>query len=91
MRGSKKAYNYARFGYLFSIPFVIGYIIFSLYPILYTFTVAFSDLKGLTTREYHILWNDLFKNFKTVIGLAPFKTSILNTLKIWSLNFIPQM
>lgn len=91
MRGSKKAYNYARFGYLFSIPFVIGYVIFSLYPILYTFTVAFSDLKGLTTREYHILWNDLFKNFKTVLGLETFKTSILNTLKIWILNFIPQM
>ncbi len=55
MNNSKKAYNYARFGYFFSIPFVIGYIIFSLYPILYTFSVAFSDLKGLTTREYNIL------------------------------------
>lgn len=91
MKGSKKAYSYARFGYFFSIPFVIGYVIFSLYPILYTFSVAFSDLKGLTTREYNILWDDLFKNFKTILGLATFKTSIKNTVYIWILNFIPQM
>lgn len=91
MKGSKKAYSFARFGYFFSIPFVLGYVIFSLYPILYTFTVAFSDLKGLTTRNYNILWDDLFKNFKTILSLSTFRTSILNTVYIWILNFIPQM
>lgn len=42
----RKSYDYARFGYLFSLPFVIAWLIFQLYPILYTVVVAFTSLAG---------------------------------------------
>ena len=30
----RKGINYAKYGYIFSIPFVVTFLIFSLYPIL---------------------------------------------------------
>ena len=32
----KKKISYARFGYIFSIPFVVTFALFTLYPIIYT-------------------------------------------------------
>ena len=42
----KKSYDYARFGYIFSIPFVLAWLVFQLYPIFYTLLLGFTDLKG---------------------------------------------
>lgn len=89
--GKKKSLNYAKYGYIFSIPFVVAYLIFSFYPIINTFLIAFSDLVGPARKDYNFLTGDIFENFKKVLGNPIFKKAFLNTLKLWICNFIPQM
>ena len=87
----KKKISYARYGYIFSIPFVTAFALFTLYPILYTIFIGFTDLKGLITPEVHVLWDDLFANYKDVLAADSFKKSVFNTVFIWSCNFLPQL
>ena len=87
----KNKLNYAKYGYFFCIPFVLAFLIFQLYPVLYTAFIGFTDLKGLTSTTAHVLTDDLFKNFKTVIGNKSFRTAFSNTWLIWIVNFIPQI
>ena len=63
----RKKVSYAKYGYFFCIPFVVAFLIFSLYPIIYTMLIGFTDLKGLGTTNIHFLKEDLFKNFKTIL------------------------
>ena len=83
--------KYSKYGYIFSIPFIVVFLIFSLYPILYTATVGFTDLKGLGNTTMHLLKGDIFGNFKNVLSNATFQVSMKNTVKMWVLNFIPQI
>lgn len=87
----KRAYDYARFGYIFSIPFVLAWLIFQLYPIFYTLLLGFTDLKGAGNTDFHILWSEPFKNFITVLKNKSFKIAFGNTVVIWLLNFVPQI
>ena len=87
----KSAFSYAKYGYLFSIPFVLAYLVFSLYPTLYTVVLGFTDCKGLGNTNWHFLKDDIFANFKTILSNATFKTSVKNTFVIWIMNFIPQI
>ena len=87
----KKKISYAKYGYIFSIPFVVAFAVFTLYPILYTVIIGFTDLKGLGATDIHILWGDLFKNFKAVLSAASFKKALFNTVFIWGCNFLPQI
>jgi multiple sugar transport system permease protein len=86
----KKTYDYARYGYIFSIPFAIAWLFFQFYPIIYTFIIGFTDLKGAGNTELHFLSNP-FGNFIWVFKNATFRGAFINTLVIWSLNFIPQI
>ena len=87
----KKAYDYAKYGYIFSIPFVLAWLFFQLYPICYTLLIGFTDLKGAGNTEFHILWTSPFKNFIDVLGNKTFRTAFTNTLIIWGCNFVPQI
>lgn len=82
--------GYAKYGYIFSIPFVVAFLIFSLYPICYTAIIGFTDLKGLGVTDFHFL-EDPFLNFKNVLSNASFQTALKNTVKMWVCNFIPQI
>lgn len=86
----RKRVSYAKYGYIFSLPFVIAFLIFMLYPILYTLVIGFTDLKGLGITEFHVLENP-FQNFVTILTNPSFQTALKNTFKIWIWNFIPQM
>lgn len=86
----RKANSYAKYGYFFSIPFVLAFLCFQLYPIIYTGIIGFTDLKGLGTTDFKFLKEPL-KNFSVVISNASFRTSLSNTVYIWVLNFIPQI
>ncbi|ADY13983.1 carbohydrate ABC transporter permease [Sphaerochaeta globosa] len=86
----KKGINYAKYGYYFSIPFVLAYLIFSLYPIIYTTFIGFTDLRGLGRTDIKIL-ADPFENFKLILSNDTFKKSVANTFVIWIMNFIPQI
>ena len=91
--GNKKLVDYGKFGYIFSIPFILAFLVFSLYPILYTFYIGFTDFAGMaaTIKDSKILWSEPFKNFITVFKSNLFRKSFGNTVVIWIMNFIPQM
>ena len=87
----QRSFSYARYGYLFSIPFIVVFILFNLYPTLYTALLGFTDCKGLGNTNWHFLKEDIFKNFKLILNNQSFKTAVANTFKIWIMNFIPQI
>jgi len=102
-----KNFSYAKYGYIFSIPFVLAFLFFSFYPLLYTVTISFSDMAGAMTvdREYGINRNivvdditgetteslDPFGNYRTVLNMQGFKRALSTTFTIWMINFIPQL
>ncbi len=87
----RRSFSYAKYGYLFSIPFIVVFILFNLYPTLYTALLGFTDCKGLGNTNWHFLKEDIFKNFKLILNNQSFKTAVANTFKIWIMNFIPQI
>ncbi|MCL2020280.1 MAG: sugar ABC transporter permease [Oscillospiraceae bacterium] len=110
----RKNFSYAKYGYLFCIPFVLAFLVFSLYPLIYTVGISFSDMSGAMTvdREFGIQTKivvdedgeavldsdgnivrelDLFGNYREVLGFQTFKRAFNVTLKLWIMNFIPQI
>ena len=87
----KSTFSYARYGYLFSLPFILAFLIFSLYPTLYTAAIGFTDLKGIGNTTIHFLKDDPFANYKAILNSATFQTAFKNTLKLWLCNFVPQL
>ncbi|MBR6525147.1 MAG: sugar ABC transporter permease [Clostridia bacterium] len=86
----RKSVSYAKYGYLFSLPFVLAYAIFMLYPTIYTLIIGFTDLKGVATNTWQFL-DEPFKNFQKILTNKTFIGSIKTTCIIWIMNFIPQM
>ncbi|OKP98807.1 carbohydrate ABC transporter permease [Paenibacillus sp. P46E] len=87
----RKDVSYAKYGYIFTFPFVLAFLIFSLYPILYTAVIGFTDMKGLIPKPIHMLDNP-FQNFKDLLFDNPsFRKSLINTGLLWITNFVPQM
>lgn len=88
-----KSFSYAKYGYLFSIPFVVVYAIFSLYPTINTAVLGFTNAKGMTglTNWEFLGAGELFKNFQQVIKNPIFGKSLKNTIILWVVNFIPQI
>jgi multiple sugar transport system permease protein len=95
----RKNFSYAKYGYIFSIPFIIVFLLFSLYPLVYTTTIAFTDREGphREGRTYSILTDaetgelDPFGNFRALFNNQTFKNSMGNTVILWTINFIPQL
>ena len=67
----KKKISYAKYGYIFSIPFVVTFALFTLYPIIYTIIIGFTDLKGLGAVSFNFL-DDPFQNYKTILESQSF-------------------
>jgi len=86
----RKGVNYAKYGYIFCIPFVLAFLVFSLYPTIYTAIIGFTDLKGLGKTDFQFLDNP-FGNFELILNNPSFQKSLSNTFIIWILNFIPQI
>ena len=86
----RKGVSYAKYGYFFSIPFVLAFLVFTLYPIGYTILIGFTDLKGLAKTDFSF-YPDLFRNFKLILSNPTFVKSLGNTALIWVINFIPQI
>ena len=91
MKAKHKGISYAKYGYLFSIPFVIAFLLFNLYPTVYTAILGFTDCKGLGNTNWHFLTDEPFKNFDLILNNKSFTTSLKNTVIIWLLNYIPQI
>lgn len=88
----KRSFSYAKYGYIFCIPFVLAFLAFHFYPTIRTILLAFTDCKGLGNTNLHFLTGDkIFKNFKTILNNDTFRLSLKNTVLIWVTNFIPQI
>lgn len=75
-----------RWGYFFIIPFFVTFVIFNLYPIIYTVILSFQKWNGFSTPK-----NIGFENWKRIRGDGAFILTIKNTLRIWIWDFIPQL
>lgn len=89
---NKKKVSYAKYGYIFSVPFVVAFCLFTLYPLIFTVFLGFTDMKGLgsTIKTAHIQ-QDIFANFKQILGTGTFRIALSNTIGIWIANFLPQI
>ena len=85
-----KGVSYAKYGYLFSLPFIIIFLIFMLYPTLFTAIIGFTDFKGVVATSFKFLEHP-FDNFVSILQNKTFHTSLINTIIIWTMNFIPQI
>jgi ABC-type sugar transport system permease subunit len=75
------------YGYLFIAPFVLGFLIFGLYPVYNTFYLSFTDTT-LMSREANFVG---LQNFQRLFADDVFTNAVKNTWLIWLLNFIPQI
>lgn len=83
-RSKLTAYN--NWGYFFVAPFVIVFLIFSVYPVLRTLYLSFTDLKVVGTPKW--IW---FDNYKRVFGDKFFWKALGNTMRIWIVNIVLQL
>ena len=92
MTGSQKhlkGMSYAKYGYLFALPFILIFLIFTLYPTIYTFVLAFTDAHGVGNEVKFL--DEPFSNFTKILTNKTFITCFKNTVKLWIMNFIPQI
>lgn len=78
--------NKSNYGYLFIAPFFIGFGIFGLIPILYTFYLSFTKWDGFTDPVYVGL-----TNYSRLLHDTYFYQTIGNTLIIWVMSIVPQL
>jgi len=85
-----KFVSYAKWGYIFLIPFFVTYLIFSLIPLISTFYNSFFEnyMVGLTKVGPKFVGID---NYKAIILHSELLTYLKNTLIIWIMGFIPQI
>lgn len=75
-----------RIAYLFVLPFVIVFLVFSVYPVLRTLYLSFTNYKGFGDAT----WTGI-DNYKRVVTDKFFWRDLGNTLKIWGVNIILQL
>ncbi len=83
---NRKLTAYNNWGYAFVAPFVIVFLIFSVYPVLRTLYLSFTDLKVMG--DAHIIG---FANYKRAVTDKFFWIALWNTVRIWSLNIVLQL
>ena len=77
----------SRFAYLFVAPFVISFLVFSVYPIFYSLYLSFCSYDALTGITKYIG----MQNYSRLLQSGYFAESIFNTLIIWIISIIPQL
>ena len=76
-----------QYGYLFVAPFIIGFLVFGLYPVINTIVLSFTD-RTLMSSSYRFIG---LQNFRQLFADSTFTTAIKNTWELWLMNFIPQI
>ncbi len=74
-------------GYFFIAPFIIGFLVFGLYPVVHTLGLSFTDTTLMKAESNFIG----LKNFQRLFADKTFITAITNTWELWLMNFIPQL
>ena len=83
-----KLQSYNRWGYVFVIPFIIVFCVFSLYPVFRTLHLSFTDFKGSLIKGFNYVG---FKNYIRVFTDKMFWRAFGNTWKIWGINIVLQL
>lgn len=73
-------------GYIFILPFLIVFLTFSIYPILRTLHLSFTDFTGFGEANFVGV-----ENYTRVLKDKMFWQALVNTIKMWSVNIILQM
>ncbi len=86
-----KTVEYGKYGLMFLIPFFLIFLVFQLYPLLYTFykSLIYSAKNGRYTTESCGLGN--FTHYVFAGTGKEFWQAFLITAVLWILNFIPQI
>ena len=79
--------KYNRAGYFFVAPFVIVFLIFSVYPVFRTLVLSFTDSK-LAGMPYHFVG---LKKYTRVVTDKFFWRALWNTIRIWGVNIVLQL
>lgn len=74
-------------GYFFIAPFIIGFLLFGLYPVVHTLGLSFTNTTLMKASGDFIG----LRNFKLLFADKTFVTAITNTWELWLMNFIPQL
>ena len=76
-----------KWGYLFIAPFVIMFLIFGLYPVVYSTQLAFYTYDPLSLEQTFVGLG----NFTDLLADDRFWIALGNTFEIWALSTFPQM
>lgn len=82
----RKKLSKERYGFYFILPYFIVFAIFGLYPIIYTFYLSFFKWDGIMPQSFIGL-----TNYKRILQDKYFMLTIWNTVRIWIINYIPQI
>ncbi len=86
MKSSHKKKNRNNAAYLFVLPFIIVFLIFSVYPVLRTLYLSFTEYKGYGDPTFNGI-----ANYTRVLKDKFFWRALRNTVKMWSLNIVLQL
>lgn len=81
------ALNKNHYGYFFTAPFIIAFLVFGLYPLIYTLYLSLTNTTLLTRQSDFVG----IENFTRLFDDNFFMRSLGNTWIIWIGNFIPQL
>ena len=85
--------RYAKWGYIFSIPFIVAFLAFSFLPLASTFYYAFCYLKhaGNTHPEFlPLVGKPWYQNFKDIFKSKSFWDALKNTFFFWIASAVPE-
>lgn len=82
----KKKRNYNNMAYLFVLPFVVVFLIFSVYPVLRTLFLSFTNYRG-----FGEMTPAGIENYKRVLTDKFFWRALGNTIRIWGVNIVLQL
>src|SRR5574344_1384627 len=81
-----------KWAYLFIAPFVVGFLIFSLYPMVSSIGLSFTNDNFKTIfGEGNLEPFNILSNYKLVLTDLDYWHSYINTFLIFAMNFIPQI
>ena len=81
-----KKRNYNNMAYLFVLPFVVVFLIFSVYPVFRTLQLSFANYKGFGDIEYNGI-----ANYIRVFKDKYFWRALWNTIRMWGVNIVLQL
>ncbi len=88
---TRKKVSYAKWGYIFIIPFFAIYFVFSMWPLLQTLFFSFFRYYRVSATEWEGPEFVGFANYVRVLSDGDFFYYLGNTLILWILCFVPQI